>query len=59
MKKLIWKIKYAIEMRRVAKLPCLVSWDFAGSFLEMTDGDLDECDPVEAVETEISYWDAE
>jgi hypothetical protein len=57
MKTLLWKLRYAIAMRRAALLPWLTCWDFAGSWLEMVNGDLSEAAPADAVAEEISRWD--
>lgn len=59
MKTLLWKLRYTVEMYRVARMPLRDGWGSAGAWLEMVNGDLSEATPAEAVETEISYWDAE
>jgi hypothetical protein len=52
MRELIWKTRFAIEMRRVAKLRWKLCWQSAGASYEMEP----DCDPIDAVSEEISCW---
>jgi hypothetical protein len=57
MKTLLWKLRYTLAMRRVARMPWLMCWDHAGAWLEMVNGDITEATPAAAVAEEISRWD--
>jgi hypothetical protein len=56
MKTLIWKIRYALEIRKLCGVSLLAGWDMAGSTLEMFGGDTEECTPKEAAEEERDEW---
>lgn len=54
MKKLIWKIRFVINIRRRAGLPLLMAWGVADtSWFENLDL---PCSPKEAVDEELSCW---
>ncbi len=56
MKTLLWKIRYAIYMRKLTRMPWRECWEYAGSWLEMVNGDLTEAEPYQAVEEEMYHW---
>lgn len=58
MKKLFWKIKYALEIRRRSKAPWLFAWEAAHIATEdwLEDNWL-EWEPEDAANEEMSYWD--
>lgn len=55
MKQFIWKIRFALAIRRLLQIPWKWCWDAAGSWLEMLNGDTSEC-PVECAEEERDTW---
>lgn len=57
MKKLIWRIRYTIEIRRLLYLSWRVAWDMSGSGLENVNGDTSES-PLECAEDEYQEWAA-
>lgn len=56
MKTLIWKIRYALEIRRLLDLPVRVCWDMAGSTVESLGDDIEIWGPIEAAEDEVEEW---
>lgn len=55
MKTMIWKIRFALHIRRLVRAPWKACWDMAGSNLEMVNGDISEC-PAEMAEEERDAW---
>lgn len=56
MKTLIWKIRYAIEIRKLTCVSYRVAWDMAGATVEMLGDGIDDCTPKEAAEEERDEW---
>ena len=59
MKRLIWKIKYAMYLRKRLQVTWNMSWESAGAALENLDNDFAEHDAIDAARDEISYWVAD
>jgi len=57
MRKLIWKLRYSIELRRLLALPWQQCWEAAGAWLEMLNGDLSES-PIECAREEYEEWNS-
>ena len=55
MSKLIWKLRYALLMRKVSGISMSFSWQSASAWVEAYGI---EYTPWEAVQEEISCWDA-
>ncbi len=57
MKKLIWKLRYTIEFRRLVRAPWRMCWQHADAALtDIFNGDPSECDPITAAEEERDEW---
>ena len=56
MKTLIWKIRYAFEIRRLLKLSLRMSWQMAGCAIENYGNDIEIWSPKEAAEEERDEW---
>jgi hypothetical protein len=50
-----WKWAYALEMKRLTKIPWTIAWDYACISLSELDYDLTE-DPKNAVAEEMNCW---
>lgn len=55
MKRIIWKIRYARELRRLLKLPWMLCFETAGIALEELKYDLSE-NPKDAAYDEYDAW---
>lgn len=55
MKTLIWKIRYALGIRKLLCLNWRTCWDMAGSGLENVNGDTSES-PKECADDEYQQW---
>lgn len=60
MKTLIWKIRYALEVRKLCGVSLLVGWDMAGSTVESYASDIADglLSPKDAAEEERDAWAA-
>lgn len=58
MKTAIWKIRYALEIRKLLRLPPLMCWQMAGSAVESYGDDIDIWSPKQAAEEERDAWAA-
>lgn len=56
MKTLIWKIRYAFEIRALLCVPLRACWDMAESAVENLGDDINDCTPKEAAEEERDEW---
>lgn len=56
MKTLIWKIRYAIAIRRLLCLSPLMCWQMAGSAIESCGDDIDIWSPEDIAEEERDAW---
>lgn len=55
-KAVIWKWKFARRLQDIGNADWLMAWECATEALAGFDGDLSEC-PIDAADTEMSYWD--
>lgn len=56
MKTLLWKLRYAREIRKLCGVSWLVGWDMAGSAVEMLGADIEFVSPRTAAEEERDEW---
>lgn len=56
MKTLLWKIRYAREIRKLCGVSLLTGWDMAGGTVEMLGEDIDHVSPQTAAEEERDEW---
>ncbi len=56
MKKLIWKIRYTIEIRKLVGVSLRVGWDMAGTTVEDYGDDINIWSPRDAAEDERDEW---
>jgi hypothetical protein len=52
MKTFIWKLRYAVEIRRLIRFPWWICWDMAGATVENLRDEIDHVTPKEAAEEE-------
>lgn len=56
MKKLIWRLRFTFEIKRLLKVPLRIAWSISGSWLtDMFDGDTSEC-PLLCASEEFEEW---
>ena len=53
MSNLLWRIRYAFHFRRLTGYGSIVSWQAARA---VESWQIEDSPPLEAVETELSYW---
>ena len=58
MKKLIWKFRFAMRMKKRTGDSFKFGWKSAGAWLEAYPDDLNDC-PVDACDEELSCWECD
>lgn len=55
MSTIIWRIRFAVRLRKLLSLPWRDCWDYSASWLEINHHDLSES-PTECAEAEFEEW---
>jgi hypothetical protein len=56
MKTLIWKVRYAVEIRKLVGVSLYTGWQMAGATVESYGDDIDIWTPKDAAEEERDEW---
>ena len=56
MKTIIWKIRYALEVRKLLGVTLRMGWEMAGSAVESMGDDINIWSPKDAAEDERDAW---
>lgn len=57
MKRFLWRVRVSYWFIRLSGMPVSQAWSYSDDMREFFDDEFGPCDPRDAVEIEMSYWE--